>query len=231
MVYATPPGAVGLDADQSGKGVQPMDTQPVVGLGDDAPVELSDTRKITKVTKDWGDPPTPTVTNTPTIGGTTLKEALAELTKLSEWGTGGGNLSAPGGGDIQLTTTNGKSYSCNIHGDFFMSLPEWSGYAKATAEQKAAWDTMIGKLRKHENEHVQIAYRNAQKLVQSLKNLPVDQAAQKIADAAQAGQDAQDDFDSAAKTDHGANAWNTFPKVELDTSADPPPPPPAPKKP
>jgi predicted secreted Zn-dependent protease len=84
---------------------------------------------------------------------------------------------------------------------------------------------MIAKLRKHENEHVQIAYRNAQKLVKKLTNLPVEQAGQAVADSQQAGQDAQDDFDSAGKTDHGNNAFGGFPKVELDTSADPPPPP------
>jgi len=87
---------------------------------------------------------------------------------------------------------------------------------------------MIGKLRKHEQEHVNIAYRNAQKLVKTLTNLAVEQAGQKIADSQQAGQDAQDDFDSAAKTDHGNNDFGGFPKVELDTSADPPPPPPKP---
>jgi len=73
---------------------------------------------------------------------------------------------------------------------------------------------------------VNIAYRGAQKLVQALTNLKVEDAAQKIADSQQAGQNAQDDFDSSAKTDHGKNDFNTFPKVELDTSADPPPPPP-----
>ena len=52
---------------------------------------------------------------------------------------------------------------------------------------------------------------------------------QKITDSQQATQDAQDDFDSATKTDHGKNDFGGFPKVELDVSADPPPPPPPPK--
>ena len=224
MGYSSAPGTIGRDPDVPG-GVNPADTPPVTGLPDE-PEQLSTGRKITKVTRDWGDPPTPTVTNSPTIGGTTLKEALAELSRLAEWGTGGGNLSGPGGGEITLTTQDGKSYTAEIHGEFFMTLPEWSGYAKATLAQQQAWDTMVGKLRKHENEHVQIAYRNAQKLVKTLTNLKVEDAAQKIADSQQAGQDAQDDFDSSAKTDHGRNDFNTFPKVELDTSADPPPPPP-----
>jgi len=231
MAYAVPPGPVGLDVDASAGGVKPMDTQPVVGLGEatpDGPEAMSDQRKVTRVSKDWGDPPTPTVTNTPKVGGTTLKEALAELQQLTEWGTGGGNLSAKDGGEIQLSTTDGKSYAAEIHGDFFITLPEWSGYAKATKAQQQAWDAMIAKLRKHEQEHVNIAYRGAQKLVRTLTNLPVDQAAQKIADSGQATQDAQDDFDSSAKTDHGKNDFGGFPKVELDTSADPPPPQPKP---
>jgi hypothetical protein len=225
MGYSSAPGTLGRDPDESDGAIKPADTPPVTGLPDDVEA-LSGGRKVTKVTRDWTDPPTPTVTMTPTIGGTTLKEALAELQRLSEWGTGGGNLSAPGGGEIQLTTQDGKNYTAEIHGEFFMTLPAWSGYEKATAAQKAAWDDMVAKLRKHENEHVQIAYRNAQKLVRKLTNLPVEQAGQAVADAAQAGQDAQDDFDSGAKTDHGNNAFGGFPKVELDTSADPPPAPP-----
>jgi hypothetical protein len=225
MGYSSTPGTLGRDPDAGGGGVNPADTPPVTGLPDEAE-QLSTGRKITKVTRDWGDPPTPTLTNTPTIGGTTLKEALAELSRLAEWGTGGGNLSGPNGGEITLTTQDGKNYTAEIHGEFFMTLPEWSGYAKATPAQQQAWDTMIGKLRKHEQEHVNIAYRGAQKLVQALTNLKVEDAAQKIADSQQAGQNAQDDFDSSAKTDHGKNDFNTFPKVELDTSADPPPPPP-----
>jgi hypothetical protein len=225
MGYSSTPGTLGRDPDAGGGGSNPADTPPVTGLPDEAE-QLSTGRKITKVTRDWGDPPTPALTNTPTIGGTTLKEALAELSRLAEWGTGGGNLSGPNGGEITLTTQDGKNYTAEIHGEFFMTLPEWSGYAKATPAQQQAWDTMIGKLRKHEQEHVNIAYRGAQKLVQALTNLKVEDAAQKIADSQQAGQNAQDDFDSSAKTDHGKNDFNTFPKVELDTSADPPPPPP-----
>ena len=232
MGFSRAPGIIGRDPDANGGGVTPMDVPGMIGVGEDAAEPLSSGAKITKVTRDWGDPPTPTVTNTPTIGGTTLKEALAELKLLSEWGTGGGNLSGAGGGEIQLTTQDGKSYTAEIHGDFFITLPEWSGYAAATTAQKQAWDAMIAKLRQHEEEHVRLAYVNAQKFVKEFKNLAVDKAAQKKADLEKEGQDAQDDFDSTAKTDHGNSAFGTFPKVELDTSADPPPPPPpTPKKP
>lgn len=224
MGYSSAPGTLGREPDDSDGAIKPADTPPVTGLPDDVEA-LSGGRKVTKVTRDWTDPPAATLTMTPSVGGTTLKEALAELKRLPEWGTGGGDLSGAGGGEITLTTEDGKNYTAEIHGKFFMTLPTWSGYEKATTEQKAAWDDMIAKLRKHENEHVQIAYRNAQKLVKKMTNLAVEKAGQAVADAQQAGQDAQDDFDSAAKTDHGNNAFGAFPKVELDTSADPPPPP------
>jgi hypothetical protein len=225
MGFSSVPGTIGRDPDTSVGGVKPMDVPPVVGVGEAE--ELDTKPKITRVVKDWGDPPTPKVTNTPTIGGTTLAEALAELETLDEWGKGGGKLSGPGG-QIQLSTQDGKSYTATINGNFFINLPEWSGYAKATTAQKQAWDSMIAKLRKHEQEHVNIAYRNAQKLVKDLTNLPVEDAPQKVADSQVEGKAAEDDFDSPAKTDHGRNDFGGFPKVELDTSADPPPPPPKP---
>ena len=225
------PGAVGLDPDAGDTGIDEIH-QPILGIGEGAQngaEALDNQKKIKTVTRDWGDPPRPRVSTSPTVGGTTLAEALKELQKLPEWGTGGGNLSGTGkDGVIALSSTDGKNFTCEIKGDFFMTLPGWSGYQNATPAQKQAWDDMIAQLRKHEEEHVAIAYRGAQKLVRTLTNLPVDQAMQKIQENGQATQDAQDDFDSEGKTDHGRKDWGGFPKVELDVSADPPPPPPPP---
>ena len=78
---------------------------------------------------------------------------------------------------------------------------------------------MIANLKIHEEEHVAIAYRGAEKLVKDLTGLDVDLAAQKVADNQTDGQNKQDDFDT--KTDHGNQAHGKFPKVVLDTSADP----------
>ena len=229
MAGSRTPGAVGLDTDTGDVAFDEVH-QPILGIGEGAQngaEPLDNQKKITRVTRNWGDPPTARSGTIP-ISGKTLKEALAELQKLPEWGTGGGNLSGADGGEITLTTTDGKNYTADIKGDFFITLPDWSGYSSATPAQKQSWDNMVNALRQHEQEHVNIAYRNAQQLVKKLTNLPVDQAAQKVADSQQAGQDAQDDFDSTAKTDHGRNQWGSFPKVELDVSADPPPPPPPP---
>ena len=199
-----------------------------IGSDDSGAIELgAGPPKITKVTKDWGDPPVVSPTFTPVISAVSLKAVLVELQKLSEWGTGGGNLSGDGPGDIiQLDpSADGKTYSTNIKGKFFMTLPKWTEYDSATTAQKAAWDAMIANLRMHEQEHVSIAYRGAQKLVSALKNLPVTLAGQKMADNQQETQDAQDLFDSDAQTAHAGKDFKTFPKVFLDTTSDPPSPP------
>jgi hypothetical protein len=225
------PGAVGLDPDAADVAFDEVH-QPILGIGEGAQngaEPLDNRRKIKTVTRNWGDPPKARVATTPEVAGKTLAEALKELEKLPEWGTGGGNLSGTGeNGVIELSTTDGKNYTCEIKGDFFITLPGWKGYTSATPAQKQAWDDMISQLRKHEEEHVAIAYRGAQKLIQALTNLSVDLAMQKIQESGQATQDAQDDFDSEGKTHHGKKPWGGFPKVELDVSADPPPPPPPP---
>jgi hypothetical protein len=122
------------------------------------------------------------------VSGATLKAVLVELQKLPEWGTGGGNLGGTGeGGEITASTTNGKSYTIEIHGEFFMTLPKWTEYDAATPAQKASWDTMLAALRKHEEEHVAIAHRNANALVKALKGSDVMLAAQKVADSQTVG--------------------------------------------
>ncbi len=82
---------------------------------------------------------------------------------------------------------------------------------------------MFANLKKHEEEHVAIAYRGANKLLKTLTGLDVMLAPQKIADANANIQTDQDDFDSEAKTGHGKNDFQGFKKVFLDTTADPPP--------
>ncbi|MCC6126115.1 MAG: DUF922 domain-containing protein [Pirellulales bacterium] len=205
-----------------------------IGVDMEEPVELGATKKISKVTKDWADPPVVTPTLTPEVSGSSLKAVLVELQKLTEWGSGGGKLKGTGpNGEMQAEPSeDGKSYTVAIKGEFILTLVKWKEYGTMTAPQKKAWDDMIALLTAHEREHVAIAYRNAEKLIKTLKGLDVMLAPQKVADANTAGQADQDDFDSAAKTDHGKNDYLTFKKVVLDTSADPPPTPtPAPPKP
>ena len=195
------------------------------GLDTDDAVELDTAKKISKVTKDWTDPPAVSTTFTPEISGKTLKDVLAELQKLPEWGTGGGDVSGTGtNGEIQAEPSDdGKSYTVALKGKFFITLPKWKEYGQATDAQKKAWDDMIADLKKHEEEHAAIAYRGANKLVKALTGLPATLAAQKVADASAATQSDQDDFDSTAKTDHGKKDFGNFKKVVLDTSADPSP--------
>jgi hypothetical protein len=200
-----------------------------VGVDTDEPSELAATKKISKVTKDWSDPPAVTPTLTPEVSGKSLAAVLVELQKLTEWGTGGGTLEGTGtNGEIQAEPSDdGKSYTVALKGKFILTLVKWKEYDTMLPAQKKAWDDMIALLTAHEREHVAISYRGVQKLIKTLTNLDVTLAPQKVADANTAIQADQDDFDSAAKTDHGKNDFGTFKKVVLDTSADPPPPTPA----
>ena len=200
------------------------------GVDTDEPIELGTNKKISKVTKDWSDPPSVSPTFTPEVSGSSLKDVLATLQQMTEWGQGGGNLEGTGpNGELQAEPSDdGKSYTVALKAKFILNLVKWKEYDTMTAAQKKAWDDMIALLRKHEDEHVAIFYRGANKLVKTLTGLDVTLAAQAVADANTANQNAQDDFDSTGKTDHGRNDWGSFPKVVLDTSADPPP---TPKKP
>lgn len=196
-----------------------------VGVDTDDPIELDTTKKITKVTKDWSDPPVVTPTLTPEVSGSSLAAVLVELQKLPEWGTGGGTLEGTGeNGQLQAESPDGTNFTVALHGNFILTLPKWKEYDTMTAEQKKAWDDMIALLTKHEREHVAIAYRGAEKLIKTLTGSDPRLAAQKVADSKTATQNDQDDFDSATKTDHGKNDFGAFKKVVLDTSADPPPP-------
>ncbi len=198
------------------------------GVDTEEPIELGTNKKISKVTKDWSDPPAVTPTLTPEVSGGSLKDVLVELQKLTEWGSGGGTLEGTGSnGEIRAEPADdGKSYTVALHGNFILTLVKWKEYGSMTPEQQKAWDDMIALLTKHEREHVAISYRGAEKLIRTLTGLDVMLAPQKVADANTAIQADQDDFDSAAKTDHGRNDFGAFKKVVLDTSADPPPKPP-----
>jgi hypothetical protein len=204
-----------------------------IGVNEEEPTELGTNKKISKVTKDWNDPPVVTPTLTPEVSGNSLKEVLVELQKLTEWGSGGGTIKGTGtSGEIRAEPSDdGKSYTVALAGKFILTLVKWKEYDKMTAEQKKAWDDMIVLLKAHEAEHVAISHRGANKLVKTLTGLDVTLAPQKVAEANTAIQADQDDFDSATKTDHGKNDFLTFKKVVLDTTADPPPKPPAPAKP
>ena len=210
---------------RSGPTVGSFGSANPVGVDDDEPIELGTTRKVSKVTKDWADPPSVTPTLTPEVSGSTLAAVLVELQKLPEWGTGGGDVSGTGAnGEIQAEPSDdGKSYTIALKGKFFLTLVKWKEYDTRSVGQKKAWDDMIALLKAHEQEHVAIAHRGANKLVQTLTGLDVTLAAQKVADSATATQKQQDDFDSTAQTDHGKNDFGNFKKVVLDTSADPAP--------
>ena len=106
-----------------------------VGVDEEEPIELGTTKKISKVTKDWSDPPSVTPTLTPEVSGSSLKAVLVELQKLTEWGTGGGTLEGTGtGGELQAEPSDdGKSYTVALKGKFVLTLVKWKEYDTMTA--------------------------------------------------------------------------------------------------
>lgn len=192
-----------------------------VGLYDDS-TELNSGKRVTRVTKDWTDPPAVNRTDSTKITATTLKAVLVELNKLPLWGTGGGNITGTGeDGEIMALPIGNDRYSIELVGKFFTTLPKWMNYGSATEAQKKSWDNMIHTLKEHEDEHVRIAHTSANKLVRELTGIDVMNAAQKVADNKAETKAAQVDFDSEEKTDHGRKAWGRFKVVFLDTSVDP----------
>jgi hypothetical protein len=197
-----------------------------VGIDADEPLELDTKTRITKVTKDWSDPPSVTLDFTPNLSASSLKAVLVQLQQYQQYVSSNGEWGR-GGADILATpkySKDGRTCTVELTGKFYVDLPKWTEYDTMTAPQKKAWDDMIALLTKHEREHAAIAYRGANELMRKLTNLDTALYDQTLANNQKKTQDNQDDFDSAAKTDHGRKDWGAFKTVELDTSADPPPP-------
>ena len=208
------PGPLGREPTGSDSADQLRLGTTLVGRDDIDAEALAGGAKITEVTHDWSDPPTPTVAETPEVSGKTLQDVAAAL-GTDEWGSGGGGF------QYDYRTDNGKDYVVKFTGTFQITLPKWLEYGSATVKQKAAWDAMITNLRAHEDEHVAIHYRALQKLVKKLDGLPFQKLASEAAATRAETKAAHKAFDTS--TDHGAKAFGNFKKVELDLSADPPP--------
>ena len=147
------------------------------------------------------------------VTGTTLKEVLKQLNKRDEWGTYDStqnqksDAKADGDGNVLSVTL---SFSPEIE------LPEWSGYGKATKEQKKSWDNMMAKLTKHEKNHQDIqkgALEDFKKKLKSAKTLDKDTLKDMIKDFKEDTQKQQDSYDTSSG--HGAKEG-----VELDLDAD-----------
>lgn len=71
---------------------------------------------------------------------------------------------APIGGACRMTSVEVRLVSETV-------LPRWEDRARADSTLAAEWDTYIGRLRTHENNHRAIAYRGAREVHRQLKRL------------------------------------------------------------
>jgi len=84
-----------------------------------------------------------------TVKGDTIEEVFNSLNKNGYWGRYRSNESQSSkfGDDRKTVVEIELSASPTI------TLPNWSGYGKATKEEKKSWDVMYKALDKHENNH------------------------------------------------------------------------------
>lgn len=181
---------------------------PVTGL--EAPIPLTTDRIITAVTKDW-EPPSPRVTPETVVRGRTLEAVAADLSRLSEWGEGGGMLRVD-------RVPVGKTASVTVvgHANLVFRLPRWANYATASTAAKAEWDRMMGFLRAHEQRHLDIAIEEANNLASELIGQEIGQIASLVTAANGRMNTRQMELD--ASTNNGSRAGVPYGDVTLDLS-------------
>jgi hypothetical protein len=179
-------------------------------IGIDDPIPLDDARIIAKVDKDW-DPPSPTTTPEIIVHGATLARAGQELDQLPEWGQAGGSIRAE---PIPVGTSTGLTVK--LHAGLIYRLPQWTGYATASAAAKAEWDRMFVKLKAHEDRHLQNAIEEADQVAQELIGKDISQIARRVTAANRRMAQRQTKLDH--DTNSGSRPGVPFGDVILDTS-------------
>jgi len=208
------PGVTGRNPLAGGNVARAPGESPSAGFTDlgpngTDPVPMID-RTIAKVEDDW-HPPAPNTSPTLVLRGKTLAEVGRELDTQDEWGRGGGSLRAdpiPAGNSTNLTV--------KLHGNLQLRLPTWSNYSSASAAAQAEWDRMIGKLRAHEQRHMDIAIQHGDQLAQDLVGNDIGVIAKMVTDRNK--QMAADQKQLDDDTDHGAKAGVPYGDVSLDTT-------------
>ncbi len=137
-----------------------------------------------------------------TVRGETLADARKALDARDEWGlydaTQGFKSSAKVDKDKKVTEV---TMTINP----VIELPDWSGYGKATKEQKASWDAMVKKLEAHERKHHKIQEDCVDALKKAIKDeddLDAKALNKIISDQQKACQKKQDAYDTSSG--HGA---------------------------
>jgi uncharacterized protein DUF922 len=205
------PGVIGadpaekLDVPRGGSFVDPGPG------GMDAPTPLTD-RNIADVKDDW-HPPAPDTSAFVEVSGDTLEDVADALKKLDEWGQGGGALRnepiAPGS-STNLTVT--------LHGNLVLRLPKWKNYNSASTAAKREWDRMLGKLKAHEQRHMDIAIEHGDALAKELAGKEIGVLAKMV--TARNAQMAADQKKLDDDTDHGSKSGVQYGDVSLDASVE-----------
>jgi predicted secreted Zn-dependent protease len=148
------------------------------------------------------------------VAGKTLREAKKNLDARDEWGLYDATQNSK---SSAKTDADGNVVSVTMVLNPKIEMPAWSGYSKATKDQKDSWDTMKKALLAHENRHHDIQLKCVEDLKKAIKAAEtLDAAALKeLIDQMQKDcQKKQDAYDS--RSGHGAKEG-----VVLDLDADP----------
>ncbi len=126
-------------------------------------------------------------------------------------GTGGGAIRSD---RIPVGTTTNLTVS--LCANLVFRLPTWTRYNQASDAAKAEWDRMLGKLRAHEQRHVDIAIEEANDLAQDLIGREISEIAPMVTAANDTMRQRQEKLDE--DTQHGAKRGVTYGDVFLDES-------------
>jgi Bacterial protein of unknown function (DUF922) len=163
------PGPIGTDPSQTNGNFRPGALS--AGFDFPGPISVSTDPRVGTVVVDW-HPPNPTTTPAIIVRGATLADVAADLDTHGEWGQGGGSLRfAP------LENITDKEFTVHLHGNLLLLLPEWVGLENKSPAVQAEWNRMLGKLRAHEQRHVDIAIEEGDRLAKLLKGKEITKIA------------------------------------------------------
>lgn len=202
------PGPIGVETEPE----QGAFNSGAPGAGFDSPglVKADAEPIVASVVTDWR-PPNPSAAPAIVVRGKTLAQLESQLNALSEWGRGGGSLRAD---ELKNVTT--AEVTVHLHANLQLVLPRWDGYDAASTPARAEWDRMVGKLRLHEQRHVDIAIEAADALAIALKGQPMSKIAALVTSANKTMAQRQQALDDA--TEHGSKTGVAYGDVILDTS-------------
>ena len=126
-------------------------------------------------------------------------------------GQGGGSLRCD-----RIPVGTSTNLTVKLHGNLQLRLPSWPNYVSASAAAKPEWDRMIGKLRAHEQWHMDIAIQHGDALAKELVGNDISVIAQRVTDRNRLMAADQQQLDT--DTNHGSKAEVPYGDVFLDTS-------------